>query len=128
MFLLCVVLFYFYLLVIIFLGNGSFIIFFLSLFIGWWEDFLVWLDVMEWFIDVISGVVLVFFVYMKDGNVLVFVVFCVCVVLSIVWFFGCFKESIYVFRVIVRFEMLDENGFDWWGVGNLFWICKSWVL
>lgn len=67
---------------------------------------------MERSIDVISGVVPVLSVYMKDGNVSIFVAFCVCVVSSIAWLLGRFKESTHVLRAIVRFEMLDENGFD----------------
>lgn len=47
--------------------------------IGWQADPSMWLDAMEQAIDVISGRVPVLSTEMKDGNVSVFVLFCVCV-------------------------------------------------
>ena len=63
---------------------------------------------MERSIDVISGVVPVLSVYMKDGNVSVFVAFCVCC-FTHAWLFSLFKESTHVLRATGRFDMLDEK-------------------
>lgn len=90
--------------------------FLLSPFTGWREDPSVWLDAMERSIDVISGVVPVLSVFMKDGNVSLFVAFCVCCVSSM-------RGSLFASRKVLRC-----SGFDWRGARSLLWICKSWAL
>lgn len=105
-------------------GNGSLIIFLLSPSTGWREDPSVWLDAMERSIDVISGVVPVLSVYMKDGDVSVFVAFCVCVVSSMR---GSLFFSRKVLTWLVDLRCWTKNGFDWRGARSLLWISKSWT-